>query len=104
MKINIIKIILAVLFFICVAKMPYGYYQLVRFIALIGFALLAYFANENGSKIETVIFIALAILFQPIIKIALGRSLWNIIDIIVGACLTLSIFFKASNSKNGRTN
>ncbi|MBS1776145.1 MAG: hypothetical protein JSS64_07675 [Bacteroidetes bacterium] len=104
MKINIIKIILAVLFFICVAKMPYGYYQLVRFIALIGFALLAYFANENGSKIETVIFIALAILFQPIIKIALGRSLWNIIDVIVGAYLVLSIFFKASNSKNGRTN
>ncbi|MBS1920789.1 MAG: hypothetical protein JST17_11095 [Bacteroidetes bacterium] len=101
---KIIKITLAILFFICLANMPYGYYQLVRFLALIGFALLAYYSNENGNNIETVIFIALAILFQPILKIALGRNLWNIIDVIVGIYLLLSIFFKTTNYKNGRKN
>lgn len=104
MLIKIIKIILAILFFICLANMPYGYYQLVRFLALIGFGLLAYYSNENGNKIETVIFVALAILFQPIIKIALGRNLWNIIDVIVGIYLLLSIFLKPSNNKNGGKN
>lgn len=35
--------------------------------------------------------IALAILFQPFIKIALGRTIWNIVDVIVGVGLLLSI-------------
>lgn len=84
--------------------MPYGYYQLVRFLALIGFGLLAYYSNESGNKIEAVIFVALAILFQPIIKIALGRTLWNVVDVIAGIYLLISIFLKPSNNINGRKN
>jgi len=49
--------------------MLYGYYQAVRFIALIGFVILAYGANETNSKSEVIIFVCLAILFQPFIKI-----------------------------------
>jgi hypothetical protein len=90
MKTKTVKIVLSILFFICLAKLPYGYYEFVRFCALIGFAILAYTANENGAKIETIIFIALAILFQPLLKIALGRSLWNIVDVLVGVGLLLS--------------
>jgi len=101
---KIIKIVLAILFFICLANLPYGYYQLVRFAALVGFAILAYYANENGYKTEVIIFIALAILFQPLVKIALGRNLWNIIDVIVGVALLLSLFSPLPKSKNGRTN
>ena len=90
---KIVKVILAILFFVCLAHLPYGYYQLVRFAALIGFAILAYQAIENGKKIEAIIFICLAILFQPLIKIALGRQLWNIVDVIVGIGLITSLFF-----------
>ena len=101
---KIIKIALAILFFICLANMPYGYYELVRFAALVGFAILAYYANENGNKIEVIFFIALAILFQPLLKIALGRNLWNIIDVIVGAALLLSLVLPIQKKENGRTN
>jgi len=101
---KIIKIVLALLFFICLVNMPYGYYQLVRFVALVGFAILAYYANENDNKIEVVIFIALAILFQPLVKIALGRNLWNIIDVIVGVALLLSLVLPIQKKQNGRTN
>jgi hypothetical protein len=31
-----------------------------------------------------VVFVILALLFQPFFKIALGRTLWNIVDVIVG--------------------
>ena len=79
---NIIKVILSLLFFVCLLNMPYGYFQLVRFAALIGFAILAYKANEQGLKIETVIYICLGILFQPLVKIALGRQIWNIVDVV----------------------
>jgi hypothetical protein len=94
---TIIKIILSILFFVCLLKMPYGYFQLVRFAALIGFAILAYNANEQGRKTETIIYVCLAILFQPLIKIALGRQIWNVVDVIVGVGLIVSLFFKPKN-------
>lgn len=95
---KIIKIILAVLFFVCLFDMPYGYFQLVRFLALAGFALLAYNSNEQGLKTEAIIYVCLAILFQPLIKIALGRQLWNVIDVVVGIGLIVSIFIRPSNN------
>lgn len=70
-----IKIILAIFLFICLADMPYGYYQFVRFIALIGFAILAYQANEQDKQTEVIIYGSLALLFQPFIKVSLGREL-----------------------------
>jgi len=88
---NAIKITLAVLFFICLADMPYGFYQLVRFLALVGFGILAYTAYEE-EKIElVVVYVALAILFQPLMKISLGRELWNLVDVAVGAWLIYSV-------------
>lgn len=86
-----IKVGLAVLFFLCLLKMPYGYYQLVRFLALVGFAILAYIANQEGNGIATTIFVALALLFQPFFKLALGRELWNIVDVVVGLGLLISL-------------
>jgi len=88
----VIKITLAVLFFLCLLPMPYGYYQLVRFLAMVGFAVLAYFASDKGNKTEMVIYVALAILFQPLFKIALGRTLWNVVDVVVGVGLVVSVF------------
>ena len=93
-----IKIILAVLFFLCLADMPYGYYQFVRFAGLIGFAILAYQANQQGRQIEMIIYAGLALLFQPFFKIALGREMWNIVDVVVGIGLLISIFMKPKES------
>lgn len=89
-----IKIILALLFFLCLADMPYGFYQFVRFIGLVGFAILAYQANQQNNQTEAIIYGALALLFQPFFKISLGRELWNVIDVVVGLGLLVSIFFK----------
>lgn len=91
---KIIKVILATLFFICLINLPYGYYQFVRFAGLIGFAILAYQANQQGRQTEAIIYVGLALLFQPFFKIALGRELWNIIDVVVGIGLLISIFMK----------
>ena len=93
-----IKIVLAVLFFLCLADMPYGFYQFVRFAALIGFSVLAYQANQQGGQVEMIIFGALALLFQPLFKIALGREMWNLVDISVGIGLLVSIFTKPKNN------
>jgi hypothetical protein len=86
-----LKIILAILLLLCLLNMPYGYFQFVRFAATVGFAYLAYSANEQNSKNEMFLYIGLSILFQPFIKIALGRTIWNIVDLIVGIGLLISI-------------
>ncbi len=72
--------------------MPYGYYQAVRFAGMLGFLLLAYYSNGENKKVEAIIYIALALLFQPFLKVALGRTIWNIVDVVVGAGLIVSLF------------
>ncbi len=95
---RVIKITLAILFFICLLDMPYGFYQFIRFIGLIGFVFLAYQANQKGRQTEIIIFVGLSLLFQPFFKIALGREIWNIIDLVVGIGLLISIFIKPKES------
>ena len=87
-----IKVILAILMFICLADVPYGYFQFVRFAALVGFGILAIAASRDDNQTEMFIYGALALLFQPFFKIALGREVWNVVDVIVGAGLLISIF------------
>lgn len=98
--IRIIKIALAILLLLCLLDMPYGFYQLVRFVALIGFGILAYSVREKENKTEMIIYVGLALLFQPLFKIALGREIWNVVDVIVGIGLIASLII--SNTKSQR--
>lgn len=63
---------------------------------MLGFALLAYFDYQKHQTINStvIIYIALALLFQPFIKVALGRTIWNAVDVIVSLGLIISIFIK----------
>ena len=85
---RIIKIGLAILLFLCLLKMPYGYYQMVRVVSMIGFGILALSAKEDK---ERWIYIVLWLLFQPFIKVALGRVLWNVVDVVVAIGLLINI-------------
>jgi hypothetical protein len=96
----IIKIVLSVLFFLCLLDMPYGFYQLARIAALIGFVILLYKANEENKNTEMIIYGGLALLFQPFFKIALGREIWNIVDVIVGIGLIASLFMNRTKSQH----
>ena len=96
---SFIKVVLAILVFLCLLDMPYGFYQFVRFAALIGFGVLAYNANEQDKDTEMIIYGGLALLFQPFFKITLGREIWNIVDIIVGIGLIVSLFINRTKSQ-----
>ena len=91
---TMIKISLAVFLLLCLLDMPYGFYQLVRYLALIGCGILAYRSYEKKNNTLVITYIALAILFQPLLKISLGREIWNVIDVVVGAGLVVSLFVK----------
>jgi len=77
--------------------MPYGFYELVRFLALIIFGFLAYDANQKKQNVLVVIYGVLALLFQPFFKIALGRDLWNIVDVLAAILLIGSLFLSVQN-------
>lgn len=91
---KLIKIILAILFFMCLIDFPYGFYQFVRFTALVGFAILAFKAFEKENQTEMIMYIVLTLLFQPLIKISLGRTLWNIVDVTVALYLLYDVLIK----------
>lgn len=85
-----VKLVLGIALLLCLLPMPYGYYQLVRFMAICGFAWLAYQIRDSNEQ-RIWVYIALALLFQPFIKIALGRALWNVVDLVVGIWLIYEV-------------
>jgi hypothetical protein len=84
MTLKPLSLILIPLLLACLLPMPYGYYQLVRVVASAAFAFFAY--QERGNNL-LLVFIGLVLLFQPFEKIALGRTVWNIVDIAVAVFL-----------------
>ena len=59
---------------------------------MIGFGLLAYDAFSNKKAPMAIIFLGLLLLFQPVHKIALGRDVWNLVDVIVAVGLIVTLF------------
>jgi len=87
----VLKSLLVILLLLCLLQMPYSYYQLVRFAALVGFALLAVDAFQYKRLVEATLFICLALLFQPFVKVVLDKEIWNLVDIVVIVGLLISI-------------
>lgn len=63
-----VYLILAALMLLCLAPMPYSYFQLVRFVAMVVFGLMAYQYYTRQKAIASVVFGVLAVLFQPMEK------------------------------------
>lgn len=84
---NKILPIFALALLVCLLPMPYGYFTLVRFVAMIIWILMAYEYYEKQKVNMTIFFSAMAVLFQPFIKISLDRITWNVIDVVMAIFL-----------------
>jgi len=58
---------------------------------MFGFGYLAYQHLSREEKCTALVYAALALLFQPFFKLALGRTIWNIVDLIVAVSLIASV-------------
>ena len=94
---NIIGLVLSVALLLCLLPMPYGYYVLVRFCATIVVICIAVSYGDKDMTAMAVLAGALALLFQPFFKIALGRVMWNIVDVIVAIGLIVQYIFYVRN-------
>lgn len=87
------KGICALILLLCLLPMPYGYYVLVRYLTMIGFAIFAYDYFQRQENAYGYICVVVALLFQPFVKIVLGRGIWNIVDVAVAMALIASIIY-----------
>ena len=90
------NILLAIALLICLMHIPYGYYILIRCKSAIAFGVMTYNYFQKKQRKMYIITLSLALLFQPLMKIPLGREVWNFVDIIVAAFL-IYLFLKAKH-------
>ena len=86
--IKILKICLSIASLICLLDMPYGYYQLYRLVACVIFGYLAINSNDDA---WIILWGISALLVQPFFKFALGREIWNIVDLVFAVVLLISL-------------
>lgn len=90
----IIKIIVAVALMYAVTGEPeYGYYTMLRWLVCASCVYFAYNSYENSRGSLLIYFAAIALLFNPFIKVPLGKDIWHIVDIAVAGITLLTIFF-----------
>lgn len=70
--------------------LPYGFYQLLRVVACATFAWAALTAWRRGHETPAWAFAIAALLFNPLVKVPLGRELWMVVDVAAGLGLWLS--------------
>ena len=70
---------------------PYGYYNLLRFVVcgVAGYA--AFRASEIGKKGWGLTFVVVALLFNPVIPVHLGREAWVLVDLGIALLLLVSV-------------
>ena len=74
-----------------IAEWPYGYYILLRWITCITSILVTLQAFEKNINWAKVVFIVIAILFNPLAPIYLSRSTWIPLDIVIAILFIFAI-------------
>ncbi len=83
-----IKIIVIFLLWGCLFRHPYSYYQIVRLVTFSLFVIHAIIDYKENNLIGTILAGAIALLFNPITKIAFKRDTWQQIDEVLIYLLT----------------
>jgi len=91
---NFIKyflILSIIMLFGAIAEWPYGYYTFLRWITCITSILVVLQAFEKNINWVKVIFIIIAILFNPLAPIYLSRNIWIPLDIVTAILFIFAI-------------
>ncbi len=94
MNLKSLKIILICGLILALLPMPYGYYTILRILGSVVFILQLINIPKNKRRSwnkEFILCIVLIILFQPIVRLPLGRPIWNIIDVATAIWLLLNL-------------
>jgi hypothetical protein len=81
-------------------KMPYGYYQLLRFTVCIFSATVALLRFRSNSWVLAWVYVLIAVLFNPIAPIHFRRDTWAIIDVVTAALMFYASFYNIGKAAN----
>jgi hypothetical protein len=99
----LVKITIGILLGLCFMNMPYEYYQILRYLVMLGFLFLAYDEKEEN-KGWMLFWLISALFINPIIKINLEKSEWLLCDFIWIIILTVQIIKNLKRSKQCNLN
>lgn len=98
--VGFIKITLvALLLFALNDANPYGYYQLLRWACFGVFAYLAYDLNAKGCAGWAWLFAVFALLYNPFLPMALGRDIWEVVNVLTAAVLAISMVLACAKNQ-----
>jgi len=101
---NIVTIIPVIFLFLAIlGGWPYGLYTLLRLVVCGTTAYLSWLAYESGKQPWLWIFGFIALIFNPLIPLHLGRDLWVVVDLLV-VVFWLFLFLFSNYPKNLRSN
>ncbi len=101
-------IVVTILLVIGTFQMPSWYYDLLRVAICIYCSGAACMLYEKGNRRIFIIYVSLAVLFNPFVKIVLDKTAWAIIDIITAFFFVVSAsvytyHIKKSGDENGKS-
>ena len=79
---------------LALAPMPGGYYKLIRFGVPLCVGIIAYlnYQAKSGPDIWLFAFLAIIVIFNPILPFYLGKGLWQVVDVATAAVLAANYF------------
>ncbi len=83
---------------IAVAPLPYSYFMILRLLVFAA-AVYAIYHNHNRSGVRNwvFVFLAIAVVFNPIVPIHLTKFIWIPIDLVSAACFVANFRMVFSN-------
>jgi len=90
---NIAIVISVVFLFLAMIEgWPYGFFTLLRLVVFGTTVYLSWLAYKSKKQSWIWIFGFIALVFNPLIPLHLGRDLWMVVDLLVAGFLIISIF------------
>lgn len=102
MNLKSLKITLICGLILALLPLPYGYFTILRVFGSLVFILQLINipkAKRRSWNSEFVICIVLIILFQPILRLPLGRLIWNVVDVATAIWLLLNLNRRTRKTK-----
>lgn len=98
----VLSSILILVLLLCLFKMPYGYYQFVRIVSFALFGYLAYVEWKRKKIVLFLVFLVSCLLFNPFKTVALGREIWQIVDVVLSIILAINLFVNLFQERRKR--
>ena len=80
----------SLLLVIAVLPLPYGYYMLLRLLITASAAYVAYKNFNKEIPVWGIVFVIVALLFNPLYVVHFDKTLWVIIDILVASLFIIN--------------